>query len=121
MPWRYSQRSGYLQQNDVYVEKGYSGSGIGYNNPALARVHDTGPVPVGRYQILPPFHPPETGACTLRLLAGPQTRLSGRSGFMIHGDSRIHPGQASSGCIVLDPRIRRRIWLSGDHVLEVVP
>lgn len=36
MPWRYSQRSGYLQQNDVYVEKGYSGSGIGYNNPALA-------------------------------------------------------------------------------------
>lgn len=56
----------------------------------------------------------------MRLTPMAHTYTYGRSGFMIHGDSLAHPGQASDGCIVLDQQYRSMIWLSGDHVIEVV-
>lgn len=44
----------------------------------------------------------------------------GRTAFLIHGDSRTNPGNASEGCIVLPPAVRIRIAQSGDTTLEVV-
>jgi len=44
----------------------------------------------------------------------------GRDGFLIHGDSVRHPGDASEGCIILPRRFRERIWTSEDTDLEVV-
>jgi hypothetical protein len=48
------------------------------------------------------------------------TYTDGRDGFMIHGDSVAHPGNASSGCLIEKWPIRSQIWNSGDHILEVV-
>jgi hypothetical protein len=44
-----------------------------------------------------------------------------RDGFIIHGDSRSHPGEASIGCPVLGPRERDDIGKSGIRYLEVLP
>jgi hypothetical protein len=49
-----------------------------------------------------------------------QTKTYGRSGFLIHGDSIQHPGEASEGCIIMPPDARHRIWASGDDSLHVV-
>jgi len=35
--------------------------------------------------------------------------MCGRSGFMIHGDSEKHPGEASEGSIILDFAFREII------------
>jgi hypothetical protein len=44
----------------------------------------------------------------------------GRTGFLIHGDSRRNPGNASEGCIILNRSAREAIANSGDATLEVV-
>jgi hypothetical protein len=45
--------------------------------------------------------------------------MCGRDGFMIHGDSAKHPGEASDGCIIVDLPGRKAIAASGDHSLTV--
>jgi hypothetical protein len=47
------------------------------------------------------------------------TNTFGRSLFRIHGDNARH--DASEGCIILGPSIRKLIAASGDHDLEVMP
>jgi hypothetical protein len=46
-----------------------------------------------------------------------------RSGFLIHGDSKAHPGKrvASEGCIILAPHLRKVILHSEDRELIVEP
>ncbi len=63
---------------------------------------------------------PHAGAYTMRLLPINGTHTFGRDGFMIHGDSIAHPGQASNGCVIERMSIRSQIWGSGDHILRVV-
>jgi hypothetical protein len=50
----------------------------------------------------------------------PATAL-GRSGFLMHGDSIEHPGEASKGCIIMPHDTRVKVWTSGDTDLQVVP
>jgi hypothetical protein len=57
----------------------------------------------------------------MSLTSPPGTQVFGRTDFLIHGDSRAHPGEASAGCIILPPDVRRRIAASGDTTLEVTP
>lgn len=45
----------------------------------------------------------------------------GRAGFLIHGESRANPGNASEGCIILGRTTRESISASHDADLEVVP
>jgi Protein of unknown function (DUF2778) len=119
MPWRYSQTTGQLTLNGHPVAVGYSGKGPGRNNPQLEQARNVGPIPRGHYRIGPAHAHAAKGPVTMNLT--PVGHLAHhRTAFLIHGDSRSHPGDASEGCIILTPAIRRRIAASGDYVLEVV-
>jgi len=101
---------------------GYSGFGAGKNNPALEYEPNIGPIPRGLYQIGAPEDPDggPHGPFVLPLTPDPANQMFGRSGFLIHGDSVLHPGTASRGCIILDDAIREQIAASGDDQLQVI-
>ena len=119
--WKYSQSTGTLDDaNETFVARGYSGAGVGKNNPAMQNVPDVGPIPQGQYTINPPVDTVEHGPYVLQLVPNDYNEMFGRSGFLIHGDSLEHPGQASEGCIVMSRPVRELIWNSGDRFLAVV-
>ena len=119
MPWQYSQTTGQVTWNEQVIGMGYSGRGNGRNNPQLEHLRNTGPIPRGQYSIGPARTHPGKGPVTMSLTPiGHSAR--GRTAFLVHGDSRNRPGDASEGCIILPPDIRRRISASGDTNLEVV-
>jgi hypothetical protein len=120
MTWTYSQSSGQLDHNGIFMGKGYSGQGTGKNNASMQATSNIGPIPQGKYRIDAPFVHPHAGAYTMRLHPKIGTKTYSRSGFMIHGDSMSHPGNASEGCIILGPALRQRIGNSSDRDLEVV-
>jgi len=119
--WTYIQETGELQQDGKPVANGYSGSGPGKNNPDLQIVHNVGPIPQGDWTISgPPISTAEHGPYVLRLNPAPETDTFGRSGFLIHGDSKMAPGTASQGCVILPRSVREEVWQSGDRDLTVV-
>jgi hypothetical protein len=123
MPWVYKQSDGKIMRGGAdgpLVGKGYSGKGSGKDNPSAQASPSFGPIPRGTYRVGSPFQHPHAGAYALRLTPIDGTYTFGRSGFLIHGDSRANPGDASDGCVVLPLTVRQQIWNSGDHILEVV-
>lgn len=94
--------------------------GEGKNDPTKTREKGVGPIPVGTYLIGALFNHATAGRYTMRLTPLPGTEVFGRSGFLIHGDSRI-PGTASHGCIILPRVIRLLIGESKDRILNVIP
>jgi len=120
--WTYSQKSGELQRDGQPVATGYSGSGAGKNNPAMETVSSVGPIPAGDWTINgPPADSRDHGPYVLKLTPAAETETFGRSGFLMHGDSKEHPGCASHGCVILPRDVREQVWNSGDRELEVVP
>ena len=120
--WTYAQKTGELQQDGKPVATGYSGAGPGKNNPAMQMVHNVGPIPQGDWTIAgPPVNTAEHGPYVLTLKPSPETSTFGRSGFLMHGDSKESPGCASQGCVILPRSVREEVWNSGDQNLEVVP
>jgi hypothetical protein len=119
MTWSYDQSSGELRHDGVFEGTGYSGTGVGRNRPEAQRIHNTGPIPQGRYKIGPSHDHPHLGPCVMNLEPEPGTDTFGRSAFRVHGDNARH--DASEGCIILGPSIRKLIAASGDHELEVLP
>lgn len=120
--WQFQQSTGSISKDGIDVGTGYSGYLEGKNNPAAEAFHDSGPIPQGQWIIEgPPIDTSEHGPYVLRLTPCAGTVTFGRSGFLIHGDSLEHPGEASRGCIVVDRRTRTAIWQSGDTDLTVVP
>jgi hypothetical protein len=125
--WKYEQLTGRIFA-DFYSESssakligvGYSGKGEGKNKPDLQDQHSVGPIPVGLYRIHEPVDTVTHGPYVLRLEPDASNEMFGRDGFLIHGDSVIHPGTASEGCIILPRGIREEIWKSRDHDLRVV-
>ena len=119
--WFYEQATGDLR-NDTgdLVETGYSGVGDGKNNPIMETEIGVGPIPRGLWYVGFPFNSGMHGPFCLRLTPDPATNLFGRSGFLIHGDSRTSPGNASRGCIVLSRDAREAIWDSDDHRVMVI-
>jgi Protein of unknown function (DUF2778) len=117
MAWIYCQGSGQLTRDGEPVASGYSGAGIGRNNPAQQAVPNLGPIPQGRYSIGPEFDAPVQGPCSMRLTPEGHDAL-GRDGFLIHGDNAAH--DASTGCIVLPPEARQEIAASADRELQVI-
>jgi hypothetical protein len=117
--WTYSQQTGRLERDGVFVAHGYSGSGRGKNEPSLQNVADVGPIPQGRYTIGDPYDTDSHGPHVMRLTPDPADEIWGRAGFLIHGDSLAHPGSASHGCIVLPRAIRNEISDSKDKELTV--
>ena len=116
--WTFVQRTGELLRDGAHVATGYSGLGVGKNNPDEQKVHDVGPLPRGGWRIGPPCDKLGGFALTLVPLYG--TPTFGRSGFLIHGDSIEHPGAASHGCLIFPRAIRELIAASGDRNLVVV-
>lgn len=123
--WLYIQGSGSLYSGTIsppfFVTAGYSGIGIGLNNPDLQEIHEIGPIPIGLYTIEPPIDTPTHGPYVLPLTPNPANEMFGRSGFLIHGDSvrLANEHAASRGCIILPRDIREKIWTSEDHILKV--
>jgi hypothetical protein len=118
--WTFDQRTGQIAHDGAYIATGYAGAGVGKNNPSAQAIHDVGPLPRGGYTITAPMDTRTHGPYVLWLEPAPSNEMFGRSGFGIHGDSVIHPGEASEGCIVTARIVREKIWLSGDHWLAVV-
>jgi len=118
--WNYDQKSGkMLPPGSTTPVEGYSGFGQGKNNPSMQDVPDVGPIPIGCYTIGDPFDDPEKGPCVISLTPQPGTDTFDRSGFLIHGDSIEHPGQASHGCIIMPRFLREMIARSADRELTV--
>lgn len=116
----YTQLTGEFSGNSLSAF-GYSGFEEGKNNPSLENEPRIGPIPRGEWIISgPPFDSPTHGPFVLRLIPKEETELFGRSGFLIHGDSIKHPGEASLGCIILPRVVREKIWESRDINLKVV-
>lgn len=119
--WSYAQKTGELLLDGEPVADGYSGCDDGKDNPDMQAVHDVGPIPQGDWTIEgPPIDTPDHGPYVLRLEPAPGTNTFGRSGFLMHGDSKEHPGCASKGCVIMPRPIRERVWNSQDTDLEVV-
>jgi len=118
MPWTYRQSTGALSDpQGRYLATGYSGSGIGKNNPFREGEQDIGPIPRGSYQIRKAHFSPHTGPISMNLTAMPSTHTFGRDAFLIHGDNISHT--ASHGCIVLPRSVREQINRSSDRTLVV--
>lgn len=117
--FEYSQKTGELWRNRAVVANCYSGHQLGKNNPALQHVKDVGPIPCGLYTIEAPVDTVTHGPYVLRLTPDAKNEMFGRAGFLIHGDSVVHPGSASEGCIVTGRSKREQIWESGDRRLMV--
>jgi hypothetical protein len=120
MPWTYEQQSGRLLLNSQLIGTGYSGGDDGKNNPAMQAVKDVGPIPQGSWTIVGPPYSAAQGPYVLRLQPVDGTNTFGRDGFLMHGDSKDHPGCASEGCIIMPFDVRVKVWSSGDTDLEVV-
>jgi hypothetical protein len=87
----------------------------------MEKVHNLGPIPQGEWTIVgPPINTQEHGPYVLKLEPGAKTTTFGRSGFLMHGDSKKSPGSASQGCVILPRTVREQVWKSGDRDLEVV-
>jgi len=119
--WTYAQKTGELHQDGQHVATGYSGAGEGKNNPEMQSVRNVGPIPEGDWTIAgPPVNTPEHGPYVLRLTPKDETETFGRSGFLMHGDSKSAPGTASHGCVIMPRTVREQVWDSGDRDLQVV-
>ena len=119
MPWTYSQKTGYLTRGGhTYSKTGYSGAGVGKNNPAMQDKRAVGPIPRGKYKIGKARDTDLHGPHVMDLTPDGHNAL-GRTEFLIHGDSVSHPGTASQGCIILPRAVREKISGSGDHALIV--
>ena len=133
--WFYYQSTGLMLHADAdgYVDYsssgGYSGYGVGYkNNPAMQGVQaqqrgdPAGPIPQGSYYIGPLRDSANTGPDVLDLTPMPGTDTFGRDLLEIHGERKKGArGNASTGCIIEPPKVRRKIANSKDNCLKVVP
>lgn len=104
--------------NGNYVGSGYSGNGLGLNNPDKENVANVGPIPRGTWSIGSAFTHPSKGPIVMRLTPAGANAF-GRSGFLIHGDNPRLDNSASEGCIVLSRSLRERVRDSGDTTLIV--
>jgi hypothetical protein len=119
--WTYYQKNGrLLNAQRRLVGMGYSGHDEGKNNPAMQNLSRVGPIPCGTYTIGAPFDSESHGPYCLPLTPDTDNEMFGRSGFLMHGDSIVHPGMASLGCIIQLHAVRETVWKSGDHRLKVV-
>lgn len=119
--WLYEQSTGKLSSTEsAFIAFGYSGADAGKNNPTMQSVRDLGPIPQGIYAIGAPFDSIDHGPFAMRLAPDAANEMFGRSGFLMHGDSREHPGCASRGCIILSRDARKTVAASGDRELHVL-
>lgn len=119
--WIYVVRTGRLFQNDAFKASGYSGAGSAKNDPTQQDKHNLGPIPVGVYMIGKAIETTAShGPVVMPLTPVAYSETWGRNGFLVHGDSLVHPGMASHGCIILNRPMREEIAASMDRLLVVL-
>lgn len=122
MAWRYHQRSGDLfDPKGHFRVRGYSGFGLGKNNPVEEAVAGIGPIPCGRWKMTAMRANGGSVGPYAIFLEPVGHNAHGRSLFRVHGDSVSAPGTASHGCIILPRSLRLEMWASADNEIEVVP
>lgn len=121
MTYTYVQRTGgFYRADGELVVVGYSGAGLGKNNPALQSLRNVGPIPVGTYTIGAPYNSSSHGPLCMALIPAATNVMWGRSAFLIHGDSIRSPGTASQGCIILPGVVRKQLTQTPNSQLRVV-
>lgn len=107
----------------VRLGLGYAGNGDGINNPAWQGVQNHGPLPRGKYALVPVIEP-HKGPIVFRLDPYGTNEMLGRFGFMLHWDNANHNMTASEGCMCFrDLQIFQFVQAhvaSGDNQIEVV-
>lgn len=131
--WIFRIKAGELQHDGAFFATAYSGwddgdgvpeQGEGKNDPTKVTERGIGPLPPGRYRIRGAEKHPTAGNWVMRLDPLEGTNTFGRSGFLIHGDSRSNPGAGSHGCIVTALQARKVIAAfvaEGDNLIDVTP
>ena len=115
--WQFNTLTGEFRKGSVIKGHGYSGFGVGKNNPAMEGVEGVGPIPRGRYKIGPAYKDAHLGPIVMHVDPVGHSAL-GRTLFRIHGDNAT--GTASHGCIILNHDLREEVSLSEDRELWVV-
>lgn len=92
---------------------GYSGHGVGCNNPGKEMVAGVGPIPRGMYAIGPWEDSPKLGPCVAQLVPLDRSQVYDRSGFYMHGDNREGNRTGSDGCIVQSRMVREDLKTEG--------
>ena len=118
--WIYEIVNGRLSRDNALLTSGYSGASGSVNDPTKTNLGFVGPIPEGQYTMAQPVDTEEHGPYAIALIPDPANQMFGRYGFMMHGDSLQHPGQASDGCIIIARFAREYCWNSEDHQLKVV-
>ena len=119
--WIYRQMTGELHYGGDVVATGYSGFGQAKNDPASQRLEGLGPIPQGVWRMGPLSTNEVHGPLAITLIPSMGTDTFGRSGFLVHGDSREAPGEAIHGCIIINREVREEMIDSPDKQLLVVP
>jgi type VI secretion system (T6SS) effector TldE1-like protein len=114
----YHQSTGKVTLDDKEIGQGYSGKGEGKNKPDKEDVKNVGPIPQGLYTIGKAREYKKMPDCFDLTPDGHDAH--GRTEFLIHGDSKTDPGNASEGCIILPPDVRKKIAETGVAKLRVV-
>lgn len=101
------------------LERGYSGSqSKGKKNDVSAESHiGAGPIPRGLWFVETRRETPTPASWPLRFVEG-SGGARGRTGIMVHGDSRAAPGDASIGCIILTRSTREKLR-RGDVIFAI--
>lgn len=121
MSWTFEQSTGKLYDpQGRFISQGYSGAPGFIDNPDDQALKDRGVLPRGLYTIGSAEDSEHTGPLSLPLTPDPGNEMFDRGGFLIHGDSVLHPGCASEGCIVLPYVARIQVAQSTDKTLQVV-
>lgn len=116
----YSQHSGHLWSPEgEIVATGYSGYGNAKNNPEMEASKNLGPIPRGVYKFGEVYNSLRVGAFSIPLKPFKHD-AHGRTAFVMHGDSRRNPGNASRGCIILPRAVREFVYENKQHLLVVI-
>jgi type VI secretion system (T6SS) effector TldE1-like protein len=116
--WTYQQSTGQLRHDGHLTGTGYSGHGVGKNDPVAQNVSETGPLPRGLYTIAQCHTHPRLGPIAMFLTPNDSNEMFGRSDFYIHGDNAAH--DASLGCIIMPHDTRVEVAASDDRQLLVI-
>jgi hypothetical protein len=118
--WTFHQRTGALTDAScAVIAHGYSGAPEGKNDPSKQNIANVGPIPRGVYSIAEPHNSAKHGPFCLSLVPHERNEMFGRRGFLMHGDSKEHPGAASEGCVIMPFSVRFTVWQSNDRTLIV--
>lgn len=115
----YDQKTGNISLRATRIGVGYSGHGVGLDNPDKEDMQNIGPIPRGDWKITRwDDHHGDKGP-QVAVLSPVGHDAHGRSAFLIHGDNAQLNHTASHGCIIASRVIRDALRASKETELLV--